>query len=47
MVEGDDLATLRPMLERASELTLWRSEDVLYQLYLHPLLPDEAVCPGL
>jgi len=47
MVEGDDLATLRPMLEQASELTLWRSEDVLYQLLLHPLLPDEAVCPGL
>lgn len=46
MVEGEDLETLRPMLDRATELTLWRSDDVLYQLYLHPLLPDDEACPG-
>ncbi|MGI8928400.1 MAG: hypothetical protein ACR2H0_02880 [Candidatus Limnocylindrales bacterium] len=46
MIETEDLATLRPMLERATELTLWRSDEVLYQLYLHPLLPDDDACPG-
>lgn len=45
-VEGDDLAALRPMLEQANQLTLWRSNDVPYQLYLHPMLPDEEGCPG-
>jgi len=34
------------MLERANQLTLWRSDEVLYQLYLHPLLPDDEACPG-
>ena len=46
LVEGEDLTTLRPMLEQANELTLWRSDDVTYQLYLRPLLPDEEACPG-
>ncbi len=46
LIEGDDLATLRPLLEQANELTLWRSDDVTYQLYLHPLLPDDEACPG-
>ncbi len=46
LIEGEDLATLRPMLGQANELTLWRSDEVLYQLYLHPLLPDEQACPG-
>lgn len=46
LIEGEDLGTLRPMLDRATELTLWRSDDVLYQLYLHPLLPDDEACPG-
>lgn len=46
LIEGDDLTTLRPMLQQANELTLWRSDDVTYQLYLRPLLPDEDACPG-
>lgn len=47
LIEGEDLTTVRPMLEQANELTLWRSDDVTYQLYLRPLLPDEEACPGL
>ncbi len=34
------------MLEEANELTLWRSDDVTYQIYAHPLLPDDEPCPG-
>jgi hypothetical protein len=44
-ITGDDLATLRPMVEEANQLTLWKSDDQLYQLILHPLLPDEEDCP--
>ena len=36
-----------PLLQQANELTLWESEDTLYQLRLRPLLPDEAACPGI
>jgi hypothetical protein len=43
---GDDLTAVRPVFESANELTLYRSEDVTYQLYLHPLLPDDKACPG-
>jgi len=25
---------------------MYRSADVTYQLYLHPLLPDDVACPG-
>ncbi|HYI22018.1 MAG TPA: hypothetical protein VEX62_05200 [Candidatus Limnocylindrales bacterium] len=46
LIEGEDLETLRPMLEQANELTLWRSDDVTYQIYAHPLLPDDEPCPG-
>lgn len=46
VIEGNDLATLRPMLAQANELTLWRSDEITYQLYLHPLLPDDEACPG-
>lgn len=45
-VAGDHLATLMPLLQQSNELTLWRSDEELYQLYLHPLLPDEEACPG-
>ena len=45
-VTGDDLALLMPMVKESNELTNWRSDDELYQLYLHPLLPDEEACPG-
>lgn len=44
-ITGDDLATLRPLLEESNELTLWKSDDQLYQLILHPLLPDDEDCP--
>lgn len=43
---GDDLAVVRPIFESANELTLYRAADVDYQLYLHPLLPDDEACPG-
>jgi hypothetical protein len=43
---GDDLATALPVFAAANELTLYESADVTYQLYLHPLLPDDEACPG-
>jgi hypothetical protein len=43
---GDDLAAALPVFQNANELTLYRSADVTYQLYLHPLLPDDQACPG-
>ena len=45
-ITGDDLAVARPVFEAANELTLYQSGDVTYQLYLHPLLPDDEACPG-
>jgi hypothetical protein len=45
VVEGDDLATLRPLLDQANELTIWESDGNQYVLRLHPLLPDEDACP--
>jgi hypothetical protein len=45
LLEGDDLATARPMLETATELTFVRSGGATYSLGLRPLLPDEAGCP--
>jgi hypothetical protein len=46
-ISGDDLLQLQPLFERANQATTYRSEDELYQLYLHPLLPDDEACPGL
>lgn len=46
-IDGADLAQMLPLFAQANELTLWRSGDELYQLYLHPLLPDDEACPGL
>jgi hypothetical protein len=43
---GDDLVATRPMFNAANELTLYRSAEVTYQLYLHPLLPDDEACPS-
>ncbi len=45
VVSGDDLATLRPILEKANQLTFWASEGRTYQIGLRPLLPDESGCP--
>lgn len=45
VIAGDDLATLLPQLQESNQLTLWQSGDQLYQLVLHPLLPDDEDCP--
>jgi hypothetical protein len=45
VVTGDDLATIRPALESANQLTSWRSGGETWSLILRPLLPDEAGCP--
>jgi hypothetical protein len=44
-VEGQDLATLRPFVERANELTPWKDDGETYWLRFRPLLPDESGCP--
>lgn len=43
---GDDLAGALPVFAAANELTIYESAGVTYQLYLHPLLPDDEACPG-
>jgi hypothetical protein len=45
LIESEDLQSLMPLFKQANELTLWQSEDTLYQFYLRPLLPDEEACP--
>jgi hypothetical protein len=45
-LSGDDLAAALPVFGAANELTLYRSADATYQIYLHPLLPDDEACPG-
>jgi hypothetical protein len=42
VVTGDDLATLKALLPQATEITLWQSGNADYNLWLRPLLPDEA-----
>jgi hypothetical protein len=42
VVSGEDLTTLRPLLEQATQITLWKSGDREYHLYFRPLLPDET-----
>ena len=46
-VSGDDLATLRPLLEQSNQRTPWTAEGETYLLTLRPLLPDEADCSAL
>jgi hypothetical protein len=46
-ISGDDLEQMLPLFQQSNELTIWRSDDKLYQFHLRPLLPGEAVCPGL
>jgi len=46
VASGDDLATLRPALESANQLTYWRSGGETWSLILRPLLPDESGCPA-
>jgi hypothetical protein len=45
LIEGADLDTLLPLLEKANPLTPWTSEGKTYSLFVRPLLPDEAGCP--
>jgi hypothetical protein len=46
-VSGADLETLRPLVEKANELTPWGSDGASYTLALRPLLPDENGCEGV
>jgi hypothetical protein len=45
VIEGDDLATLLPVLREANSQTPWSSGEELYVLFPRPLLPDETGCP--
>jgi hypothetical protein len=45
VVTGDDLATVRPLLQAASQLTYLRSAGSTWSMSLRPLLPDEVGCP--
>lgn len=44
VVSGNDLEELRPLFERANQLTPWESDGESYRLILRPLLPDEHGC---
>ncbi|MEO6349446.1 MAG: hypothetical protein ABIP53_02245 [Candidatus Limnocylindrales bacterium] len=46
-ISGDDLEQMLPLFEQSNQLTIWRSDAELYQLYLRPLLPDDEACPGI
>jgi hypothetical protein len=41
-VSGDELATIKPLLNQATEITVWESGSAKYNLWMRPLLPDEA-----
>jgi hypothetical protein len=41
VVTGSDLTQLEPLLDQATQITLWKSADREYYLYFRPLLPDE------
>jgi hypothetical protein len=47
VVNGEDLAKLRPLVGRANELTPWKSDGKTYWLRFRPLLPDESGCPHI
>jgi len=44
VVDGEDLETVLPLAERATEITLWESEGERYLVAFRPLLPDESGC---
>jgi hypothetical protein len=44
VVEGDDLATLKLLLDGANQLSVFESEGEFYSLIPRPLYPDEAGC---
>lgn len=41
VISGADLETLRPLVQQADTLTLWKSGGEIYSILLRPLLPDE------
>jgi hypothetical protein len=43
VVTGSDLTTLQEneLLQKATQITIWRSAGNTYHLYFRPLLPDE------
>ncbi|HVA85136.1 MAG TPA: hypothetical protein VNF73_02335 [Candidatus Saccharimonadales bacterium] len=43
---GADLATVEPLLQRASTLTPWTSGGHRWSIVVRPLLPDESGCPA-
>lgn len=43
VVSGEDLAKLKPLLDQATQITVWTAGDREYNLYFRPLLPDETV----
>ncbi|MHB8459137.1 MAG: hypothetical protein ACYDAK_06165 [Candidatus Limnocylindrales bacterium] len=45
VVLGGDLATLRPLLEGATQISGWTSGGATYTVIPHPMLPDETGCP--
>ena len=44
VVEGDDLATVKPLLEGANQLSVFESKGEFYTLIPRPLYPDESGC---
>lgn len=44
VVDGDDLATVLPLLQGANQLSVFESERELYSLIPRPLYPDESGC---
>jgi hypothetical protein len=44
VIEGDDLATVLPLLEASNSLQTFRSEGELYSFTVRPLLPGESGC---
>jgi hypothetical protein len=44
VVEGDDLTTIKPLLEGANQLTVFESAGEQYSLIPRPLYPDESGC---
>lgn len=44
VIEGDDLATVLPLLQDANSLSTFRSDGALYSLIVMPLLPGETGC---
>ena len=44
VVEGDELATIKPLPEGANQLSVFESEGEFYSLIPRPLYPDESGC---